>query len=270
MKNTGWWLIAVAVLVAGVTAPSAAEEAAARRVLGTLHVTGTVETADAVGEWKPLISGAALEGMQLRTRNGGSAVIQLASGEKLALGADSACQLGGSDAARVQLTAGRIALRVRSGSSLTIVTPRGVVRAASAKSGAPALYEAMVTVNDGSTAVRTYAGRFTLLANGETEALEVEAGRLATLGDKGGSVELASATNPAQQAATETPIAHAAEGSAFSALGLSPAALALIGGGVVAGGTVGGLAASGEFSSTDTSSEGTGRQGSPFRPDRNK
>jgi hypothetical protein len=267
VRRNCWLAVMVVVVAAGGVRAAEDEQletAGAHRVIGTLGVTRSAEAALDGSEWKPLGTGAVLEGMQIRTGAKGAVTVQLASGDMIALGPDSACQLGSADKPGVELRKGRMALRVHPGSPLEVTTPRGRVRSVALGDSSPdGLNDALVTVNAENTALRSYRGGFVLLAAGEHDGITVDAGQVAMLGPQStkAALTLAAATSPANEKSIT-----AADEDLLGALGSTPLLLGLLGAGAV-GGTVGGLAASGTFSGSSTdSTTGAGREGSPFRP----
>src|SRR5262245_58250488 len=89
-----------------------AEPAPDRRVVGTIRTTGQVEGAVEPGRWRPLIGGAIVERMMIRTTGtDAAAVLELPNGDVIALASDTTCAVMPGTPRRLRLDDGRIAYR---------------------------------------------------------------------------------------------------------------------------------------------------------------
>ena len=259
------WSVVAAIAVVGVGLATQAG-AEAKRLLGTVRVTGPVEAALPGEAWHPLTGGAAVEGMRIRTGAQGVAVVQLSNGDVLGVAESSSCELGA--AARVRLLDGRLALRLQPDSGLVVDAAAATIRGPAVSPVAAGLREAMIGLSEGTLLVRPYRGGLEIGGPAEGVVTQVAAGQQAVLAPqaKAPTVTLASAT-PGVAPELQTG-GQAAGGGFLASLGLSSTAAMLIGSGVaVVGGAVGGAAASGAFSTGGSgTSGGGGAQGSPFRP----
>lgn len=239
-----------------------------RRVVGTLRVTGTVESALEPDVWRPLAPGAAVEGMAIRTGpKGSAAVLELTNGDLIGVAENSSIEIGTGDPLHVRLDKGHAAYRLRPESGTVIETPRGTLRAPVAQGAATGsqLGEGVVMLDDGATTVHGYRGTSELVAkNGQVTT--VRSGQVATL-DVEQSTMLAEANATSGAGAMPTETAATESGGAFdwfpSIAGLSPGASAALVGGVAVAGAGAGIAA-GVSSGGGGSSSEVG-QGSPFR-----
>lgn len=257
------------VCLVGALAAGAASRAVQRRVVGTLRVTGTVESAIEPNVWRPLTPGAAVEGMSVRTGpKGSAAVLELTNGDLIGVAENSTIQIGAGEPLRVQLEKGHVAYRLRPESGTVIETPRGTVRAPlaqGASTGSPQMGEGVVMLADGTTTVHGYRGTSELVAK-DGQVTTIKSGQVATLEGDAPATTVADAGATAGAGAA-LPQAAAESGGAFdwfpSILGLSPGASAAVVGGVAVAGAGAGVAA-GVSSGGGSSSSGVG-QGSPFK-----
>lgn len=263
---------AMACLVAALTLGAVEQAAAAqRRVVGTLRVTGKVESAVDPGAWRPLAPGAAVEGMQVRTGpKGSAAVLELANGDLIGVAENSTIEIGSGEPLHIRLERGHAAYRLRPESGTVIETPRGTLRAPLAQ-GRPAASqtgEGVVMLDDGITTVHGYRGTSELVAK-DGQVTTVESGQVATLDAEASPPTVADAGATAGAGAELPKDEEGTFGWFPSILGLSPAASAALVGGVVVAGAGAGVAAgvSGGGSDHDSASVG---QGSPFKPKKPK
>jgi hypothetical protein len=250
----GWALVGAALVgTIGEPGASRAEAPAGRRVLGTTRVVGLVEARQDGAEWRALQNGALLDGMQLRTGPEGRAVLELTNGDVAALGGSSSAELGG-EGARLRLLTGRLAVRLQPSSALLVDTPAATVALPALRPvavGGPS--EALLTLGNGTTTVRSFRGTFEARRPG-AEPIVIADNQTVTVGAEAGA--------PPAPAAPEAK----SEESAWAALGISPGMGAALGGVLAVGGGVGGAAASGAFSGESSETGTAADQGSPFRP----
>jgi hypothetical protein len=228
---------ALGALAAG-TPAAHAEEPAQRVVLGTLRVSGSVESTIDVDAWRPTTGGAVVEAMAVRTGGEGSvAVAQMTNGDLIGLAANSLARF---EAGSVYAEKGKIAFRLRPGSSLEVTTPRGVIRAPGAQPVATGgqLREGMITVTDEGTTVQGYRGT-SEMTGPDGEVILVETGQIVTFAADSGSAKV-------RQVKSGDPGGAKDEGGGYfgwfpSILGLTPTeSAALVGIGVgLAGGAAG-------------------------------
>lgn len=266
-RGQGWMCAAVA--MAALTAGTATwASSVQRRVIGTLRVTGTVESALAPDEWRPLAPGAAVEGMSVRTGpKGSAAVLELTNGDLIGVAENSTVQIGSGEPMRIQLEKGHAAYRLRPESGTVIETPRGTVRAPVTQGAATGsqMGEGVVMLDDGMTTVHGYRGTTELVAK-DGQVTTVKSGQVATL-DPEAPMVLADSSATAGAGAEPASTAAAESGGAFdwfpSIAGLSPGASAAVVGGVVVAGAGAGIAAGVSSGGGGDSSE-VG-QGSPYK-----
>jgi len=240
----------------GSAAPPAAAVETPRSVLGTVRVTGQVQTAIKDSPWRPLTGGALVDGMAITTAEQSTALLQLSNGDVVALADNTTCTVEGpSSRPRVRLQRGRLSVHLLTDSPTTIETPRTVVRASefgpAATSGR---HEALLAVASGTTVVEAHSGGFELVGPGNNVS-QLEAGQVATLS--------ATADEPTitQVAAGErgeavTTAAPAEEEGWKGPFGWGPWTTGLVATGIVAAGVGIGVG---------VSSGGGGDGGSPFR-----
>jgi hypothetical protein len=250
-------------LAAAVGGPAEARGAAAqgRRVLGTVRVWGAVEARHESGGWRALSGGALLEDTQLRTGPDGRAIIELANGDVAALGGSSEVRLTVDRFPRLALEAGRVAVRLQPSSPLVVQTPAtSVALPALRRAALGGLREALITVEHGTTTVRSFRGEVEATRPGAPPVIVADNQAVTIAPPEAG-------TPPAPAADIEIPPGPKSPDGMWAALGLSPAMAAVIGGAVAVGGGVGGAAAAGAFSGDASTTGGTRPdQGSPFRP----
>src|SRR6185436_7760776 len=203
--------------------------------------------------WHPLRNGALLDGTEVRTGPDGRAVLELTNGDIAALGGSSSAELVG-EGTRLRLRAGRLAVRLQPASALVVETPIATVALPALRPVAvSAPSEALVTLGDGTTTVRSFRGAFEATRPGAAP-LVVADNQAVTLGADAGAPPTPLAAEPKGE-----------EKSVWAALGISPGMGALLGGALAVGGGVGGAAAAGAFSG-ESEADGTAvDQGSPFR-----
>lgn len=242
--------------------------AEAKRLLGTVRVTGPVEAALPGEAMRPFTGGAAVDGMQIKTGAGGVAVVQLSDGDVLGLAESSTLELSNGNSGRVRLLDGRLALRLRSESALEIDAAAATVRPPAVSPVAVGQREALVSVTEGTALVRPYRGAFEMAGPDEGTITQVQAGQQATLAPQAEApVVVAAAAGTSSLKADASTAAKAGGGGLLATLGLSPTMATILGTGAAAVVGVGGAAAAGAFSSDgDGSDGGGGAQGSPFRP----
>jgi hypothetical protein len=268
------WMGALAIATSGAAVHAA--EVAQRDVLGSLRVTGAVESTLDVEAWHTTTGGAVVAGMAVRTVGEGSvAVAQMSNGDLIGLAANSRARF---EAGIVYAEQGKVAFRLRPGSTLEVATPRGVVRAPGAQLVATggSLREGMVTVTDEGTSVQGYRGT-SEMTGPDGEVILIEAGQVASFAEDANAAKV-------HKAATLEPADPKKEGGYLdwfpSILGLTPtesAALLGIGVGIAGAGAAAGVVASDSGSDDDSDASasggggggaGGGGDGSPFRTTR--
>jgi hypothetical protein len=264
MRGRRWRLGAV--IGCALVALAVLTTAAQRRVVGTVRTVGTVEGALPPNGWQPLTSGAAVEGMSVRTGGTGSAaVLELSNGDLIGITEHSSIQIGDGSPPRVRLEEGRAAYRLRAASPTVIETPQGALRALPTEPASTGgqLAEGTIAIADGTTTVLGHRGSADVVG-ADGQVVPVKAGQQATLAAPDQPITVADTT----MADAGTGAVEGGRGSVFdrfpSILGLSPkASAALVGGAVVAGAGAGiGVGVSQGGGDGD---DGVG-QGSPFKP----
>lgn len=205
MMGTGRIALAqIALIAAGLLSAAPELTAAERRTIGTARVAGNVESMVRPGTWRPMTGGAVVEGMGIRTgAKDTGAVLELANGDMIGLAESSEVTIAPGRPLAVRVLAGRVAYRLRAGSTTVLETTRGSVRAPAVRqvsSGNP-VREGVVAYGDDTMTVQGYRGVTEIVApNGH--AATVAAGQIGTLAPLADApkVQLAAATAHPPQA----------------------------------------------------------------------
>jgi hypothetical protein len=227
-------------------------------VLGTASAWGPVDVMQPGGEWHSFGGGALLEGVQVRTRPDGRAILELTNGDVVALGGSSSLRVARGP--RVALVGGRLGVRFQESSPLVVDTPATRVALPAFRPVATGFREALIGLEGSVTTVRSFRGTIEATRPGDVPIMVAEHQTLA--------VGPAEAGVPPGVGDIQIPPGPKTDETIWAALGLSPGMAAVLGGALAVGGGVGGAAAAGAFSSSDAASTGgpTPDQGSPFRP----
>lgn len=137
------------------------------------------------GTWHPMTGGAVVQGMGIRTgaRDAG-AVLELANGDMIGLAESTEVVVAEGTPLAVRARAGRVAYRLRAGSTTRIETPHGALRlplTANEDSSVGAAGEGVVRWSDGTMTVESYRGRSEIVGP-DGRATPLAAGEVGTLG----------------------------------------------------------------------------------------
>lgn len=131
-----------------------------------MRAAGVVEASRDGATWEPMLGGRLADGVALRTGLAGSATVEVDGGDVLGLGAGTDLRVLAAAPPSFALDGGRLVVEFEPGSTTTVDTPGGTVRAPLAAGRAGSGCSAVVAVADGATSVTVREGDVDVLQRG--------------------------------------------------------------------------------------------------------